>query len=122
MPLGFMMAASNPDYDWGYASEADDKVGGRSIPLPRGRVVGGCSSVNGMIYMRGNSGDYDHWRQLGCAGWGYDDVLPYFRKMETSWRGSGAYHGDSGPLSVTPVDDERLLSGPLRAAAAAVGL
>jgi choline dehydrogenase len=121
MPLGFMMTAANPIYDWGYSSEPDVKLAGRSMPLPRGRVHGGSSSVNGMIYMRGHSGDYDGWAQMGARGWSYADVLPYFRKMETSWRGAGKYHGDSGPLSVTPVDGSRLLQAPIRQSVVAAG-
>lgn len=121
MPLGFMMTAANPIYDWGYSSEPDAKLAGRSMPLPRGRVHGGSSSVNGMIYIRGHSGDYDGWAQMGARGWSYADVLPYFRKMETSWRGAGKYHGDSGPLSVTPVDGRRLLQAPIRQSVIAAG-
>ena len=121
MPLGFMMTASNPSYDWGYASEPDAKLAGRSMPLPRGRVHGGSSSVNGMIYMRGHSSDYDGWGQLGARGWSYADVLPYFRKMETSWRGVGKYHGGDGPLSVTPVDGGHLLQAPIRKAVVTAG-
>jgi len=121
MPLGFMMTAANPAYDWGYASEPDAKLGGRSLPLPRGRVLGGSSSVNGMIYMRGHSSDYDGWRQMGCRGWGYDDVLPYFRRMESSWRGSGPFHGGDGPLAVSRVDGGPLLSDPIRASVRAAG-
>ncbi|ODP36311.1 GMC family oxidoreductase [Sphingomonas turrisvirgatae] len=121
MPLGFMMNAANPAYDWGYASEPDDKLAGRSLPVPRGRVLGGSSSVNGMIYMRGHSGDYDEWRQLGAAGWSYADVLPYFRRMESSWRGGDRFHGDQGPLAVTRVPGEHLLSDPIRRSVLAAG-
>ena len=121
MPLGFMMTAANPAYDWGYASEPDAKLAGRSLPLPRGRVHGGSSSVNGMIYMRGHFSDYDGWRQMGAAGWSYADVLPYFRRMESSWRGAGRFHGDSGPLAVTPVDGRHLLQAPIRQAVLAAG-
>ncbi|WP_417620686.1 GMC family oxidoreductase [Parasphingorhabdus sp.] len=121
MPLGFMMTAANPAYDWGYESVADPKLAGRSLPVPRGRVLGGSSSVNGMIYMRGHSSDYDGWRQMGCEGWSYADVLPYFRRMETSWRGAGPYHGDSGPLAVSAVDDKRLLAGPIKDSVKAAG-
>jgi choline dehydrogenase len=121
MPLGFMMTAANPTYDWGYASEPDAKLAGRSLPVPRGRVHGGSSSVNGMIYMRGHSIDYDGWRQMGAAGWSYADVLPYFRRMESSWRGAGRYHGDSGPLAVTPVDSRHLLGDPIRRSVVAAG-
>jgi choline dehydrogenase len=121
MPLGFMMTAANPSYDWGYASEPDAKLGGRSLALPRGRVHGGSSSVNGMIYMRGHSSDYDGWRQMGAAGWSYSDVLPYFRRMESSWRGAGPYHGADGPLAVTPVRGDHLLTEPIRRAVLAAG-
>ncbi len=74
-----------------------------------------------MIYMRGHSGDYDGWRQMGAAGWSYADVLPYFRRMETSWRGAGPYHGGDGPLAVTPVENEHLLGAPIRDAVLAAG-
>jgi choline dehydrogenase len=121
MPLGFMMAAGNPAFDWGYQSEPDAKLGGRSMPLPRGRLLGGCSSVNGMIYMRGHSSDYDGWRQMGASGWSYADVLPYFRRMEASWRGEGRYHGGEGPLSVNRVEDGHLLGGPIRKSVEAAG-
>jgi choline dehydrogenase len=121
MPLGFMMAAGNPAFDWGYQSEPDAKLGGRSMPLPRGRLLGGCSSVNGMIYMRGHSSDYDGWRQMGASGWSYADVLPYFRRMEASWRGEGRYHGVDGPLSVNRVEDGHLLGGPIRQSVEAAG-
>src|SRR5690554_2884293 len=121
MPLGFMMTAANSAYDWGYESVPDPKLAGRSLPVPRGRVLGGSSSVNGMIYMRGHSSDYDGWRQMGCEGWSYADVLPYFRRMETSWRGAGPYHGASGPLTVSAVDDKHLLSEPIRSSVEAAG-
>lgn len=121
MPLGFMMTAANPAYDWGYASEPDPKLGGRSMPLPRGRVLGGSSSVNGMIYMRGHASDYDGWAQMGCRGWSHDDVLPYFRKMESSWRGAGPFHGGDGPLAVSRVDGGHLLADPIRSSVRAAG-
>ncbi len=121
MPLGFMMTAANPAYDWGYASEPDAKLAGRSLPVPRGRVHGGSSSVNGMIYMRGHSSDYDGWRQMGATGWSYADVLPYFRRMESSWRGAGHYHGADGPLAVTPVRGGHLLTDPIRRSVLAAG-
>ncbi|PTS88729.1 hypothetical protein DBR17_04180 [Sphingomonas sp. HMWF008] len=121
MPLGFMRALRNPRYTWQYLSEPEPHLDGRRIPLPRGRVLGGSSSVNGLFFMRGHSSDFDHWRQIGCDGWSFADVLPYFRKMETSWRGAGPWHGDSGPLHVAPVDTERLLHHPLMATAEAAG-
>ncbi|PQA86413.1 GMC family oxidoreductase [Hyphococcus luteus] len=121
MPLGFLTAARNPAIDWGYATEPEPHMNGRVLPLPRGKIMGGCSTVNGMIYMRGHSLDYDGWRQMGCAGWGADDVLPYFRKMESSWRGGGELHGGDGPLSVQRVDSERLGGDPVWRAAKAAG-
>lgn len=121
MPLGFMMAAGDPGLDWGYTSEPDPKLGGRVLPVPRGKVLGGCSSVNGMIYLRGHARDYDGWAQQGARGWSHADVLPYFRRMERSWRGEGPFHGSQGPLGVTPVEDGHLLGPTFRAASLAAG-
>ncbi|WP_129790476.1 GMC family oxidoreductase [Sphingosinicella sp. CPCC 101087] len=121
MPLGFLRALFNPRFVWPYKSEPEPQLGGRQIMLPRGRVLGGSSSINGMFYMRGHSLDFDTWRQMGCEGWSFADVLPYFKKMETSWRGAGPYHGDSGPLSVVPVATEHRLHEPLMATAEAAG-
>jgi len=121
MPLGFMRALRNPRFTWQYMSEPEPHLEGRRIPIPRGRVLGGSSSINGLFFMRGHSSDFDHWRQLGCEGWGFADVLPYFRKMETSWRGAGPWHGGDGPLTIMPVDTERLLHHPLMGTAEAAG-
>jgi choline dehydrogenase len=121
MPLGFMSGISNPDSDWGYMTEPEPHLNGRRIGVPRGKVLGGCSTVNGMIYMRGAPEDYDEWRDLGCEGWGYKDVLPYFRRMETSWRGDGDHHGGDGPLSVREVKSNKLLSDEIIASAVAAG-
>jgi choline dehydrogenase len=116
MPLGFLRALFQPRFTWPYWSEPEPHLEGRKIPLPRGRVLGGSSSINGMFYMRGHSLDFDTWRQMGCEGWGFADVLPYYKKMETSWRGAGAWHGGDGPLHVAANDTERLLHHPLMAA------
>ena len=121
MPLGFMRAMFKPQYVWPFLSEPEPHLNGRRIPIPRGRVLGGSSSINGMFFMRGHSLDFETWRQMGCTGWGYADVLPYFRMMETSWRGAGPYHGDKGPLSVVPVQTEGRLHHPLMATAEAAG-
>jgi choline dehydrogenase len=87
---------------WGYAAEADENLGGRAIPVPQGKVLGGGSAVNGMIYIRGQKEDYDGWAQdLGCTDWGYDQVLPYFKKAEKNDALSGEYHGTEGHLSVS---------------------
>jgi choline dehydrogenase len=100
MPLSWHMASSSPRFGWGYASEPEASSGGRVLPQPRGRLLGGTSSINGMMYSRGNAGDYDAWAQRGLTGWGYADILPYFRRSEQNWRGESLYHGGDGPLSV----------------------
>ncbi|MCH8239506.1 MAG: GMC family oxidoreductase N-terminal domain-containing protein [Proteobacteria bacterium] len=82
IPVGYLFCMGNPRTDWGFTTEPAPGLNGRSLGYPRGRVLGGCSSINGMIYMRGQARDYDHWRQLGNAGWSWDDVLPYFLKSE----------------------------------------
>jgi choline dehydrogenase len=87
--------------NWGYVSEPEPGLDGRRVPLFRGKVLGGTSVLNGMIYIRGHPRDYDYWRQDGCVGWSYEDVLPFFRKAEGSERGSDAHHGGQGPLRVT---------------------
>jgi choline dehydrogenase len=121
MPLGFLRAMLQPRFSWGYMSEPEPNLNGRRVFLPRGRVLGGSGSINGMFYMRGHSRDFDTWRAMGCEGWGYADVLPYFKRMETSWRGAGKYHGGSGPMYVCPIDTARLLHEPLVQTAAAAG-
>lgn len=121
MPLGFMRALTMERYRWSFWSEPEPHLDGRRIFLPRGRVLGGSSSINGLFFMRGHSMDFDTWRQMGCAGWGYDEVLPYFKRMETSWRGAGPYHGDSGPLPIVPVDTRSRLHHQLMATAEASG-
>ncbi|SIS99751.1 choline dehydrogenase [Roseivivax lentus] len=88
-------------YDWGYQSEPEPHLGGRRLATPRGRVIGGSSSINGMVYVRGHAKDYDHWRDQGADGWGYADVLPYFKRMETSHGGQDGWRGTDGPLHVT---------------------
>jgi choline dehydrogenase len=113
MPLGFLRAMLQPRFSWGYMSEPEPHLNGRRAFLPRGRVLGGSGSINGMFYMRGHSLDFETWRKMGCEGWGYADVLPYFKRMETSWRGAGKYHGGSGPMNVCPIDTTRLLHEPL---------
>ncbi len=99
-PLAFFPVMREARLSWPYATEPEPHAGGRVLGLPRGKLLGGSSSINGMMYARGHARDYDEWRQLGCEGWSYADVLPYFRRAETSWRGEGPYHGGSGPLTV----------------------
>ena len=121
MPLGFLRALRKPELVWNYTSEPEPHLDGRRIPLPRGRVLGGSSSINGMMYFRGHPLDYDEWRDLGCEGWGFEDVLPYFRRSEQSWREPDRYHAKDGPMSVVPVGTKGQLHEPLKAAALAAG-
>ncbi len=108
-------------YGWGYDGEQEPNLDGRVIPVPRGKLLGGSSSINGMLYSRGHPRDYDQWRQLGNTGWSYDDILPYYRRAETDWRGEGAYHGGSGPLPVSRHDKAHKLYDLIRDAAVAAG-
>ena len=88
-------------YDWGFATEPEPHLGGRVLATPRGKVIGGSSSINGMVYVRGHAKDYDTWAEMGADGWGYADVLPYFKRAEGNEHGENAFHGGDGPLAVT---------------------
>jgi len=110
MPHGMMHAPRNPQITWGMRSEPEPHLNGRRLSLPRGRLLGGSSSINGMIYLRGHSADYDRWAQAGCRGWSHAEVLPYFRRAERSWRGGpDSQYGHAGPLPVTRSTSRRLL-------------
>ena len=98
MPSALSIPMNMPKYNWGYESQAEPHLGGRRMNTPRGRVLGGSSSINGLVYVRGNARDFDHWEELGAQGWGYRHVLPYFRRAETRSEGGDAYRGDTGPL------------------------
>jgi choline dehydrogenase len=100
VPVGYLFTMGNPRTDWMFKTEAEPGLNGRALDYPRGKVLGGCSSINGMIYMRGQAADYDQWRQRGNPGWGWDDVLPYFRKSEDHVDGSTLVHGEGGPWRV----------------------
>jgi choline dehydrogenase len=100
IPAGYLFAIGNPRADWMFKTQADPGLNGRSLAYPRGKVVGGSSAINAMIYMRGQSADYDHWRQMGLAGWGWDDVLPLFRKSENHFGGETQFHGAGGEWHV----------------------
>ena len=100
IPVGYLYCMGNPRTDWLYKTEAAPGLGQRALNYPRGRVLGGSSSINGMIYMRGQAADYDGWRQAGNAGWGWDDVLPYFRKSEDHVSGGDEMHGAGGEVRV----------------------
>ncbi len=101
IPIGYFRTMHNPSVDWCFATEPDPGVNGRQIDWPRGKVLGGSSSLNGLLYVRGQQEDYIRWRQMGNAGWDWDDVLPYFKRAESYEGGSNEFRGDSGPLSVS---------------------
>src|SRR5215831_3458568 len=96
IPVGYLFAIGNPRSDWMYKTEPEPGLNGRTFNYPRGKVVGGSSAINAMIYMRGQAADYDHWRQLGLAGWSWDDVLPYFKQHEHHFLGDSAAHATGG--------------------------
>lgn len=101
MPAALSYPMNMAHYDWGYHSEPEPHLGGRQMACPRGKVIGGSSSINGMVYVRGHALDYDYWEEQGAEGWGYRHVLPYFRRMEHAHGGQEGWRGDGGPLHVT---------------------
>jgi choline dehydrogenase len=103
IPLGFGKTFADPSVNWCYETEPDPGASNRRVFWPRGKVLGGSSSINGMVYIRGQAEDFDHWRQLGNSGWSFDDVLPYFRRSEHQMRGADSFHGTGGPLCVSDV-------------------
>ncbi len=122
MPMGFSRLFANPAVNWMYESEPEPELEHRTLYQPRGKVLGGTSSINGMVYMRGNHADYDEWRQRGCDGWDWDSVLPYFRKAEDNQRGGGEYHGSGGPLRVSDQPKRTELADRMIEAAVQAGL
>ncbi len=100
IPVGFQKLMYHPTLNWNFETEGEASTKGRRVPIPRGKVLGGSSSINGMLYVRGNPIDYNTWSQLGNRGWSYDDVVPYFKKTETFERGGDALRGGDGPLHV----------------------
>jgi choline dehydrogenase len=104
IPLGYGRHFTNPQVNWLYVTEPEPECHGRAIIQPRGKVLGGSSSINGLLYIRGQREDFDRWRQLGNVGWSHDDVLPYFRKAEDQQRGADDLHGKGGPLSVSDME------------------
>jgi len=121
IPVGYFKTIHNPKVDWCYKTEPDPGLNGRSIEWPRGKVLGGSSSLNGLLYVRGQPQDYDRWRQMGNTGWGWDDVLPLFKRSETNERGADEFHGDAGPLSVSNMRIQRPITDAWVAAAQAAG-
>lgn len=100
IPVGYLYCIGNPRTDWGFRTAPEPGLNGRSLLYPRGKVLGGCSSINGMLYLRGQAADYDNWRQMGCTGWGWDDVLPYFKRHEDYVEGASDLHGAGGEWRV----------------------
>jgi choline dehydrogenase len=100
MPSALSIPLNMSRYDWGFASEPEPHLGGRVLATPRGKVLGGSSSINGMVYVRGHARDFDHWAEEGAAGWGFADVLPYFKRMENAPGGEEGWRGKHGPLHI----------------------
>lgn len=122
IPVGLAYIHNNPRVDWCYESEPEPHLDNRRIRMPRGKTLGGSSSINGMVFVRGHASDYDQWRQMGNTGWGWDDVLPYFRKLEDHHGGASDTHGAGGGIKVTLPGQRWEILEAYRDAAAEVGL
>jgi choline dehydrogenase len=121
MPLGWRQIWRGPMHNWNFYSEPEPFADGRRFLAPRGKTLGGSTSINGMLYVRGHPRDYDEWRQLGAEGWSYADVLPYFKKSEGFWGGDTKYHGGDGPTGITRIDTRGLHYDAFMDAARAAG-
>ena len=122
IPVGYLFAIGNPRSDWCFKTEPEPGLNGRALNYPRGKVIGGSSAINAMVYMRGQSADYDHWRQLGLAGWGWDDVLPFFKRHENHFMGESAAHAVGGEWHIEPPRVRWDLLDAFRAAAEQAGI
>ena len=122
IPVGYLFAIGNPRSDWMFKTEPEPGLNGRSLNYPRGKVIGGSSAINAMVYMRGQAGDYDHWRQLGLAGWGWDDVLPYFKRHENHFLGASEAHAVGGEWHISAPRVRWDLLDAFRAAAEQAGI
>ena len=122
IPIGFGKTLNDPKVNWLYDTEVDKGTGNRPHKWPKGKVLGGSSSINGLLYVRGQSADYDGWAQMGARGWSWDDVLPYFKKSEDQQRGANAFHGTGGPLSVSDFPEEHPVSAAIVKAAEEAGV
>jgi choline dehydrogenase len=122
LPIGYAKTMWHPEYNWRFHTEPDPGMNGRKIYWPCGRGLGGSSSINGLIYIRGQREDYDRWRDLGNEGWGFEDVLPYFRKAESNDRGESRFHGAAGPLSVSSIHRRHELIDAFIAGAREIGV
>ena len=121
MPLGWRQIWRGPMHNWNFYSEPEPYADNRKFLAPRGKTLGGSTSINGMLYVRGHPRDYDEWRQLGADGWSYADVLPYFKKSEGYWGGETKFHGGSGPTGTTRIRTEGLHYDAFMASARAAG-
>jgi choline dehydrogenase len=121
VPIGYAKTMYHPTLSWNLMTEPEPELEGRRVPWPRGRVLGGSSAINGLLYVRGQQEDYDHWRQLGCTGWSFEDVLPYFRRAEDQERGGSRLHGTGGPLAVSDLRDRNPLAQSFVDAAVELG-
>ncbi|MFJ9179444.1 GMC family oxidoreductase [Streptomyces sp. NPDC102360] len=122
LPMGVGLLSGRKEINWGYETEPEPGLGGRSIPVPRGRLVGGTGSINGSTHVRSHRLDYDDWVKSGATGWGWDDLLPYFRKSEHSWRGDTDHHGGYGPVNVATAVGRGHFGRRLDRAARALGI
>ena len=122
IPIGYAKTMFHPVYNWRFKTEPDPGMNGRQIYWPRGRTLGGSSAINGLIYIRGQREDYDDWAALGNPGWGYDDVLPYFRKLEHNVRGANEWHGADGPLWASDIGAKHELIEALIDAGGEIGI
>ncbi len=122
VPVGYARNLKNPQVNWNYETEADASCGGRVFSWPRGKVLGGSSSLNAMLYVRGQHADYDGWRQLGCEGWGWDDVKPYFLRAQHQERGASDFHAIGGPLNVSDVTETHPVSDAVIEACVSAGI
>lgn len=122
IPVGYFKTMHNPTTDWCYVTEPDPGIANRQLQWPRGKVLGGSSSLNGLLYVRGQHQDYDRWRDLGNPGWGFEDVLPYFKRSEDNERGESQYHGVGGPLKVSNLRLRRKIAEHFIEAATEVGI
>ena len=122
IPVGYLFAIGNPRSDWMFKTEPEPGLNGRALNYPRGKVLGGSSAINAMIYMRGQAADYDHWRQLGLAGWGWGDVLPFFRKQTDHFLGESEHHGIGGEWRIEAPRVQWALLDAFRKAAEEYGI
>ena len=122
VPAGYYRNVTNPNITWQYGSGPEPELGGRIVNWPRGRVLGGSSAINGLLYVRGQAEDFNVWRQLGNPGWSFRDVLPYFKRAEDQSRGADDLHGSGGPLSVEDVRMDNPICAAFVKSAVAAGI